>query len=114
MIKDRVVETTHPIVDADIVKALGLKCAMCYGALALCRALGRADEDNAWWLASNHTIVELLEEAKERGIDLSSAQTEVEHQPLLESMKYRRAVGEITEREYVLYARDVQSGKRDI
>ena len=106
--------TTHPITDADVKKALGLRCAMCFHALAFCRALGRADEPNEWWLASNYTTEVLLAEADRRGIDLSDVETEIEHQPLLQSMKYQRARGLITEREFTDYAYAVKTGRRDI
>ena len=106
--------TTHSITDADVKKALSLRCAICFGALQLCRALGRADEPNEWWLANNYTIKQLIEEADRRGLDLSDVETDVEHQPLRLNMRYRLARGEITEREFHAYFHDVKMGQRDI
>jgi hypothetical protein len=114
MIKERT--TTKPVTDEGIIKAICLKAQACYNALAICRALGgeKNFEDEEWWLCSTFCLKELVDEAKTRNLDLSQATTPVERQPVLQAMKYRHAVGEITTVELNQWWQKVKSGEIEI
>jgi hypothetical protein len=73
-----------PIKDADVSEAIALKANACFGALAFCRGISGAEETNEWWLAMKFGLKELVQEARDRNIDLITVVSSVERQPVLE------------------------------
>jgi hypothetical protein len=103
-----------PIKDADVSEAIALKANACFGALAFCRGISGAEETNEWWLAMKFGLKELVQEARDRNIDLITVVSSVERQPVLESMRVRHALGEITDSEFGIWWRKVKSGEIEI
>lgn len=70
-------------------KALALAFADCYGAMAMCRALGNAAEIPAWTLCDNHTREQMVAEALSRGVRLRAIKTSVDNVTLTQSYAYK-------------------------
>ena len=78
--------------DADLRKAIELRCSACFGAMNVANAVaGR--ETVPWRIVRDFALRALLAEAQERGLDVSTWKTAVEEEPLTASRYYRRAMG---------------------
>jgi hypothetical protein len=106
----RETKLTAPVKDADILTAISLKSAPCYGALSMCNALG-GTQDVPWHLCHTYTLKDILDEAKARGLDLSGLKCAVEEIPVTESFYYKYAVGEYTKDEYIAAFSKWKNGK---
>ena len=85
--------------EKDLLEAIHLKCANCYGAMSMVNALGGI-RTNTWMLCHTYTLKRLLDEAEVLGLDLSQLKTAVHNTPVTESMYYKRAKGIVTESEF--------------
>jgi hypothetical protein len=83
----------------DVKEAIRLKCANCYGALAMCNRLG-GTATKAWDLCHSYSLKDLLEHAKEANIDLKGIKAAVDNTPIEDSLYYKRATGIFTEEEF--------------
>lgn len=90
---------TKPVSVDALKKAICLKCANCYGAMAFANALGGTQTD-AWYLCHNYTLEQILEEAEKVNVNLDELVCAVEPQPVKESLYYKRAKKLITEAEF--------------
>jgi hypothetical protein len=61
---------THPLKTPDLVKAISLRCSPVFGSLSIANALGGSEND-AWKVVRGFTLVQLVDEAVRRGVDLS-------------------------------------------
>jgi hypothetical protein len=80
--------TEEEISDRDLLDAIALRCTKCFQALNIANSLGGV-EDKGWRLVRTFSLVELLREADERKLDLSSIVTAVDHESLFESKLYK-------------------------
>jgi len=103
----------RPIDNDDLIKAICIRADEAWQALLIARAFGGGFEDMAWWVASEFSLSDLLDEAATREIDLSDQATVVHKTPLSESMIVKRARGEITEEEFRRWKKDFIEAKSD-
>lgn len=98
------------VTDAELKTAISYKCSNCYAAMAMGNRIvgGR---DNVLALCLSTTLASMLEEATERGIDVASLHCAVGEQPVKDSLYYKRATGEMTEREFLDAFRRWQNGE---
>ena len=94
----------------DVKKAIRLRCANCWGAMSFANQLGGYPSPE-WVLAHSHTLKELLDHAREAGIDLTGLEAAVEGGPIEGTMYYRRATGELSETEFRAEFRKWQKGE---
>ncbi len=94
----------------DIKDAVRLKCANCYGAMAMANAIG-GSRTPGWDLCHGHSLKEILAEAKEQQIDLSGVKSAVDDKPVETTLYFQRAAGTITEAEFKTKFREWQEGK---
>jgi len=80
-------------------KAISLKCANCYGAMEFANALGGSKTDE-WILCHSYTLKQLLDEANSLGLDLSDVKSSIDEIPVKDSLYYKRATGEMDEKEF--------------
>lgn len=85
--------------DKDLIEAISLKCSNCYGALSFANSIGGV-QTSAWKLCHTYPLYDLIAEAEDRSIDLSTVNTAVEVQPVMDSMYYQRAKKLVTEEEF--------------
>jgi hypothetical protein len=86
--------------NASLIKAIRLKCENCYGAMSFANALGGYPSPQ-WILCHSYSLKDLLEEAKNRKLDLSQISTEIDPiLPIIQTLYYKRATGEMTEKEF--------------
>ena len=84
-----VIDTYRPT-DAELRHAIEVRCAACFGAMNIANAIaGR--ETLIWRLIRNYTLLQLLEEADTRGLDMQHWRTAVEQEPLQASRYYQHA-----------------------
>lgn len=94
----------------DVKEAIRLKCANCWGVLAMANSLGGSDTP-AWTLAHTTKLKDLLDHAEEKKIDLTGLLSAVEKQPVQQSLYYLRATGGMTEAEFQAAFRKWQRGE---
>lgn len=102
---------TVAISQAALVEAIELRTSNGYFALSLARAFGGGSKSDAWQLAEDHTLAELLEEAERLEISLKDAKCAIEKIPVTHTPAYLLAKGLISQADYSEHRNLLKSGK---
>ena len=81
---------TVPVKDSDLLHAIELRCSECFPAMNIANALG-GSRTVPWDLVRTYSLVEMLQEAKDRGLDLSNLKAAVDGRKVVESKAYAMA-----------------------
>lgn len=81
-----------PVSTEDVVHAIELRCSPVLGALNMANALGGAQTD-VWRLVREFSLVQLIDEADERGIDFTTLKAALCDVPVIDTPPFRHAVG---------------------
>lgn len=82
----------------DVKKALEILGAECFGAMGVCNSLG-GEQSPEWEILNANSWNDIVKEALERQIDLSTLKCAVTNTPLLASATIQYALGNITEKQ---------------
>ena len=86
-------ETLRPT-DRDIQEAIQLRCNECFPAMNICNAIG-GSQDTKWRLVREYSLVELIQEARERKLPIETFKTSVELKPITDMLAYIKALSVI-------------------
>jgi len=94
MILEEVVKT--PVSDSALLKAIELRCSECFPAMNLCNSLGGL-QTIEWKVVRAFTLVDMVREARKRGLDLSDRKATVGDHLLTERPIYQEAIRILSE-----------------
>jgi len=83
---------TKPVSTEDLTHAIELKCSPVIGSLNMANALG-GRETTTWRLVREFTLIQLIDEAIERGVDLSILKAACCDVLVMDTPPFRGAVG---------------------
>jgi len=83
---------TKPVRTEDVVHAIELACSPVLGSLSMANALGGLQTDT-WQLVRTFTLAQLIDEANERGVDLSTVKAAICEVLVMDTPPFRAAVG---------------------
>lgn len=82
--------------DGDLLKAIEILSAECYGAMSFANALG-GEATIPWQILRNNSWTEIVNEAVARGLDVSHLKCAVTGTPVMWSATFLYASGQITD-----------------
>lgn len=94
MILEKIVQT--PVSDAALIKAIELRCSECFPAMNIANALGGSPSIE-WEIVRTFSLVDMVREARKRGIDLSGRKAAVGDHLVTERPIYQDAVRILSE-----------------
>jgi hypothetical protein len=94
MILKETVET--PVSDAQLIKAIELRCSECFPAMNIANALGGYPSIE-WKIVREFSLVDMVREANKRGIDLAGRKAAVGDQLVTERPIYQEAIKILSE-----------------
>ena len=84
-------ELTYQPTDTELKDAIALRCSKCFGALNIANALG-GDDSIPWKLVRTYSLVDLIQEAQARKLDLSTTNAAVEGGRVVATEIYQKAL----------------------
>ena len=94
MILEEVVKT--PVSDSALLKAIELRCSECFPAMNIANGLAGA-QTIEWKIVRSFSLVDMVREARKRGLDLSDRKTAVGDHLLTERPIYQEAIRILSE-----------------
>lgn len=79
------------LTDNVLIQAIKLRFSECFPAMNIANALG-GTEDASWKIVRTISPLDMIREAKKRGIDLSSMKASVSDKLIVESLLYDHAI----------------------
>lgn len=110
---DVAILTLAQVSDSDLLKALSLKSAPCYAAMAFANALG-GTPSIPWMICHSTKLADIISEVRLRKLDISSLKCAVEDLPVEKCLYFRRAEGTITEEEFLREFAKWQRGEKNV
>jgi len=83
-------ELKRPITDAQLKQAIALRCSDCFPAMNIANALGGYPSAE-WEIVRSFSLVDMVQEAKIRSIDLSALEAAVCGGLVVETVIYKKA-----------------------
>ena len=78
------------IFDKDLLSAIAIRCSDCFPAMSIANALGGSPSID-WKVIRTFSLVEMLMEAKKRGLELTSIKEAVGDKMVVETESYKAA-----------------------